>query len=334
MFGLMLILFFILTGIIIHSSKMYSANSILRREKRLREKDRYYNELIDEEKENNNKNTGLEYKVANIFALYEIAKEITKSLKKEELFSFFKDKLSENMDFEDCRLIDSKKDLKKFTDYLEFPLSTKKSVIGYLIIKGISKENKKRFPILVKQFTLGLRRVRLYERIEKLAITDSLTRAQTRRYCLERFDEEFQRSKKHNLRLSCLMVDIDHFKKYNDKYGHLVGDAVLRETAKTMKLCIREIDLLGRFGGEEFIIILPDTSKEAAVFVAERIRQQIEKQQIKAYDEALKVTISIGIATFPVDARGYEELIDKSDWALYRAKKIGRNRVCTFGVFH
>jgi len=101
-----------------------------------------------------------------------------------------------------------------------------------------------------------------------------------------------------------------------------------------MKLCIREIDLLGRFGGEEFIIILPDTSKEAAVFVAERIRQQIEKQQIKAYDEALKVTISIGIATFPVDARGYEELIDKSDWALYRAKKIGRNRVCTFGVFH
>lgn len=334
MFCLMLILFIILTAIIVYLSKLYFAEYLLRIEKKLEEKDEYCKVLIEQEKKNNNQNTELEYKFANIFALYEITKEITKSLKKDELFSFFKDKLSEYMDFEDCRLLNNKKELKKFTGYLEFPLLTEKSTIGYLVIKGISKENKKRFSILVRQFALGLRRVRLYEKIEKLAITDSLTKAYTRRYCLERFNEELQRAEKHNLRLSFLMADIDHFKKYNDKYGHLVGDVVLKEAAKAVKSCIREIDLLGRFGGEEFVIILPDTSKDGATFVAERIRQQIERQQIKAYDETLKVTISIGVATFPIDAKGHEELIDKSDWALYRAKKMGRNQVCTFGVFY
>jgi len=334
MFYLTLTFFIIFNVIFIYLLRSVLAERILQIEKVLEERDKYYVTLRETEQRITSQNIKLEAKAANIFVLYEITKEITRSLKKDELFSFFKDKLREYMHFEDCRLLDNEKDLEGFTvDYSSFPLLAEKSLLGYLAIKGISQEDEDRFSILVKQLALGLRRAKLYERIEELAITDSLTGVYTRRYCLERFREEFQRAEKYNLRLSFLMIDIDHFKKYNDKYGHLVGDTVLKEVAKIIKLYIREIDLLGRFGGEEFALILPDTSKDGASFAAERIRQQIEKQQIKAYDELLKVTISIGVATLPTDAKGYEELIDKSDWALYRAKKIGRNRVCAFGVF-
>ena len=333
MFYLMIVFFIGFSVFIVYLLKQYFNRCSLLIEGEIDEKKKRYAVLGDEDEGLSKQNDELESRASNIFALYDITKEITHSLKKDELFSFFKDKLEEHMDFEDCRLVDSKADLEKLKGYLKFPLFAKKSIIGYLLIKGILQQDKDKFSILARQFALGLRRARLYGKIEELSITDSLTGAHTRRYCLERFAEEFQRAEKHNLRLTLLMADIDHFKRYNDKYGHLVGDVVLKEITKTIKLCIREIDLLGRFGGEEFIIIFPDTSKEGAVFVAERIRQEIEKQQIKAYDETLNGTISIGVATFPKDAVDYKELIDKADWALYRAKKMGRNRVRAFGVF-
>ena len=129
------------------------------------------------------------------------------------------------------------------------------------------------------------------------------------------------------------MIDVDFFKTFNDKYGHLVGDQILREIGTIIKANIREIDIAGRYGGEEFCVVLPDTDVPGAQLAAERIRKSTEETEIKAYDTTVKVTISIGMATFPADGHLMDELIDKADWALYRAKKLGRNKICAFGIY-
>ena len=125
-----------------------------------------------------------------------------------------------------------------------------------------------------------------------------------------------------------LMIDIDHFKKKNDKFGHLVGDVILREVAALIKQNVREIDLVGRYGGEEFSVILVDTNKLDAQLAGERIRKAIESYKFKAYDEVIDVTISAGISSFPQEGQTTEDLIEKADSALYQAKNKGRNRVC------
>jgi diguanylate cyclase (GGDEF)-like protein len=123
---------------------------------------------------------------------------------------------------------------------------------------------------------------------------------------------------------------VDHFKEFNDRYGHLVGDALLVETADTIKENLRQIDLLGKYGGEEFCVILTETDLDSAKFAAERIRQAIETKTVSVYDESLKITISIGISAFPDNAEDLNSLIDKADSALYKAKEQGRNRVCVY----
>jgi diguanylate cyclase (GGDEF)-like protein len=290
--------------------------------------------LARQERDILSKMMNLEAELSKIFALYEITKHIAKALKEDEALSIFKAEINQYLKFEDCKLLNRQADISPLKDYFIQDLNAGKRVMGSLAIKGLPEEDKERFNILAQQFALGLRRIRLYEKIEELAITDSLTHLFTRRYSLERLNEEFFRAVNQKLNLSFLMIDVDDFKSYNDKYGHQVGDVILKEIASVIKLSIREIDLLGRFGGEEFICILPETSKEGANFAAERIREAIEAKEIKAYDEVLKTTISIGLATFPNDASSPAELIDKSDWALYRAKKMGKNRVCSFAVFN
>jgi diguanylate cyclase (GGDEF)-like protein len=200
--------------------------------------------------------------------------------------------------------------------------------MGYLVVDGLRDADKEKFYILSGQFLLGIKRAILYQEVQELAIIDSLTSISNRRYYLERFKEELERSKKFNYKFSCLLIDIDYFKNYNDRYGHIVGDAILRELAKTIQENVRQIDLLGRYGGEEFSIILSETDKDAAGLAAERIRQAIENKRIRAYDEELKITVSIGISTFPFDGKDIKTLLDKADAALYRAKELGRNRIC------
>jgi diguanylate cyclase (GGDEF)-like protein len=135
-----------------------------------------------------------------------------------------------------------------------------------------------------------------------------------------------------NYTFSLLMLDIDHFKNCNDRYGHLVGDAVLKEVAKGIKDSVRLIDLVGRYGGEEFLIVLIETDKKQGEIVAERIRKFIEDKSIKVYDEELKVTVSIGISTFPFDSKEVKSLINKADKALYSAKESGRNKIVAFSL--
>jgi len=222
----------------------------------------------------------------------------------------------------------------RFSDEVEtfvaVPLKSEKRIVALLIVENLSKSEVDDFTILSAQFALELKKVLLYETVESLAITDGLTMLYSRRYFLERLEEELRRSVRQRLSFSFLMADIDYFKQCNDTYGHLVGDVALKEIARLIKSTVREIDLVSRYGGEEFSILLPETGKEGAMRVAERLRRRIEHSIIKAYDESLKLTISIGISCFPSDAKDSNTLIDKADTALYEAKRSGRDRVCPY----
>lgn len=285
-------------------------------------------DLSRESQISSTENQKMEEDISKIVALYEITKEISKSLNEEEVFLKFKEFISRYIDFDDCRLFKDKAEIKDLPGLPGYELRAGGESLGILAMKGLAEKDIETFSILTDQLSLGLKRAQLYKRLEELAITDSTTLLFTRRYCLERLQEELARSIRRKLWLSFLMADIDHFKRYNDQFGHLVGDVVLRQVARIIKGELREIDLVGRYGGEEFLILLAQTDKQGAKLAAERIRQAVESQTIRAYDEKLGVTLSLGVATFPEDGGEAKELIDKADIALYRAKKQGRNRVC------
>ncbi len=162
--------------------------------------------------------------------------------------------------------------------------------------------------------------------METLAMTDQLTGLFNRRYFLSVFEKEFSRTMRHNHPTSCLMIDIDHFKRINDEYGHHAGDQVLIEISQIMTDCLRKSDTLARWGGEEFIIILPETTKENALQVASRILNTVSTRQFSSFPG--QVTVSIGLAGMPdPNINASEKLIAASDHALYEAKNKGRNRI-------
>ncbi|MFH1412327.1 MAG: diguanylate cyclase [Candidatus Omnitrophota bacterium] len=212
--------------------------------------------------------------------------------------------------------------------FMVFPFFVDNKICAVLAIEGASKASYGRFRILVSQIALELRRVELYEKVQELSIIDGLTEVYLRRYLMDRLEEEVDRSARLGLKFSIGMVDVDKFKECNDKHGHLVGDAVLRKVAARLKKTVREVDMIARYGGEEFCIVLPETTKDLAVTVAERLRASIDMKKIKAFDEEVRTTVSLGIATYPEDGRDVGTLIDKADTALYKAKRKGRNRVC------
>ncbi|MBU0504162.1 MAG: GGDEF domain-containing protein [Candidatus Omnitrophica bacterium] len=264
-------------------------------------------------------------------ALYDLTKEVCKPLNEEEVFSIFKEQIKRYVNLKDLKLIKGEADVSQFQDYTGLSLYIGKSLFGYLLASGVKDEDKDTFHILAHQFILGIKRAVLYEKVQELAIRDSLTHILSRRYFLERFVEEINRSRKFDYSLAFLMIDIDYFKDLNDRYGHLVGDVILKEVSRIIKDNIRQIDILGRYGGEEFCLALPETEKEEAKFAAERIREAIEDALIRAYDEDLRITLSVGIAVFPGDAQDTDALIDRADQALYKAKQSGRNKVCIHG---
>jgi len=289
-----------------------------------------YNELARENEELKKISSDLQKKIEDIIALYDITKDICASLDEEKIFGAFKNRANKYLSATDCRFLKNKEDLPKYKNYSVMPLEINKAPAGYLAVSGVKEQDKERFYILAQQFLLGIKRAFLYQKVQELSVTDSLTEVLSRRFFLEKFDEELKRSKKLKYNLSFLMLDIDWFKKYNDTYGHLVGDAILKEICRCIKENLRQIDLIGRYGGEEFSIALSETNKEQAKFAAQRIRQAIETKNIKAYDEELRITVSIGISTFPDDAPDMQTLIDKADMALYQAKETGRNKICAY----
>lgn len=158
--------------------------------------------------------------------------------------------------------------------------------------------------------------------LAKLANTDGLTQLLNRQAIFEHLQEEIRRAVRYESGLSILLLDIDHFKEINDNFGHLRGDQVLKQLGNHLKKCVREVDLVGRYGGEEFIIIFPNTNVKEAHNAAERIRKEILKLE---FPEGLAVTISGGVAEY--QAESVQGLVDKADKQLYRAKQAGRNKI-------
>jgi len=167
-----------------------------------------------------------------------------------------------------------------------------------------------------------------HENLLSSALRDPLTKLLNKRYLMDRLDSELKFARRHDTAVSVLMLDIDHFKKVNDTQGHLAGDAVLANLANVLVRAVRNEDVVARFGGEEFVIILRAISIELAAQLGERLRRLVEAT-VTAYGEReLRMTVSIGAAGFPsTRAETVEQLLEAADQALYRAKKAGRNRV-------
>lgn len=174
--------------------------------------------------------------------------------------------------------------------------------------------------------------IRRLDLLEVENITDPLTKVYNRRYLDRRLDEEVARSKRYSLELSVFMLDIDHFKRVNDTYGHQAGDVTLSTLGSLIKADLRDMDVVYRYGGEEFLIICTNTPIKGATLVAERIRHLIESHPIEISDSAgrnqmIQVTASIGVASLSYGIDNKEKLVQAADQSLYRAKQDGRNRV-------
>ncbi|RMD99471.1 MAG: diguanylate cyclase [Calditrichaeota bacterium] len=167
------------------------------------------------------------------------------------------------------------------------------------------------------------------ERLRQLAITDGLTGLYNHRYFKEFLMRELDRARRHRLNVSIVMIDIDHFKHYNDTHGHQAGDELLAQIARLFKDNIRKIDLAARYGGEEFVLILLETNKQSASVVAEKIRHLVEAFPF-AHEQTQpmgRITVSMGVASFPQDASDFDNLVRTADRRLYLAKQRGRNQV-------
>jgi diguanylate cyclase (GGDEF)-like protein len=167
--------------------------------------------------------------------------------------------------------------------------------------------------------------------LHELSITDSLTGLYNRKHLMETLENEVARSKRHKHDFSVLVIDIDHFKEYNDTYGHLAGDEVLSRLATVFKESVRSCDYVARYGGEEFILVLPEIGPEDGVKAAERIRKKVAKESFAGDGKPIQVTVSVGVASYPKDGDDSQSIIRHADTALYKSKESGRNRVVLAG---
>jgi len=198
--------------------------------------------------------------------------------------------------------------------------------------KGAFEDQDEKFlSVLARSAAMALENAILHRKTEELTIIDDLTGVNNYRYFAEKIKEEKRRAVRYDQALSLIMIDIDWFKKFNDNYGHEVGNQVLVGLTGVIKKCIRDVDILCRYGGEEFIIILPQTPEREACRIAQRIRDEVEISEFGGGDgiPLLKVTVSVGVSSYPENRRSEEELINAVDQALYRAKGSGKNTVCT-----
>jgi len=166
-----------------------------------------------------------------------------------------------------------------------------------------------------------------YYQLEQMAFRDQLTGLRNYRFFSMRLPEEMQRAKRYRHQLSLVMLDIDHFKKFNDTHGHQAGNSALQHLARLLDETVRETDFVARYGGEEFALILPETTKRLALELAERVRGNIDASPVRLGEHHHRITASQGVATYPRDASTWQALVEVADKALYKAKQAGRDRV-------
>ena len=221
------------------------------------------------------------------------------------------------------------------TNFLAVPLRVQQRVCGALLLTrsgdAFTARELRLLRIYCNQAAVAMENAIVYERVENLAATDALTGLFNRRYLDGALERELARADRSDSSLALLMLDIDHFKSFNDTYGHAMGDLVLKKVASTLSDGLRQADVLARFGGEEFVVVLPQVTAAAALDSAERIRASVERASIHPGGERKHVTVSIGLAMLPDHGDSAETLLEAADQALYRAKNLGRNRVCRFG---
>jgi len=209
------------------------------------------------------------------------------------------------------------------------PMAVYKDVIGVINVtnkqgeEGFSEQDAEILKAVADQAAVAINKAQLWE----LAVTDSLTGLYIRRYFMAKFEEEFHRSKRYKKLFSIVMADLDKFKEINDIYGHTTGDQVLKTIGKFLQKNMRDVDIIARYGGDEFVMILPETDKDEAYSFAERLREKISQMKL---ENLPKLTISLGIASYPVDEKDIEGLIKKADAAMYSAKQAGRNIVTKY----
>jgi diguanylate cyclase (GGDEF)-like protein len=217
--------------------------------------------------------------------------------------------------------------------FLGIPLIHQDKVIGIITLAlrksgNITASQTQMIIIIANQAATSIANAKLHQRMEMMATTDGLTGLFNHRHFQEKADEEFVRIGRYPEPLSLLLLDIDHFKKVNDTYGHPVGDAVLKRVSALLKDALRQVDVAARYGGEEFVALLKNTDTKGAQQMAERIRTTVEKAKFKLNGNDIPITLSIGFATCPEDSTDKAGLIEKADQALYWSKGHGRNR-CT-----
>lgn len=209
------------------------------------------------------------------------------------------------------------------------PMKVYTDVIGVINVTnklddtGFKDQEVELLKAVADQAAVAINKAQLWE----MAVTDSLTGLFVRRYFMVKLQEEFHRAERYKKRLAVVMVDLDGFKSINDAYGHAIGDRVLKIVASFLRDNIRDVDIVARFGGEEFVILLPEADKEEALTVSERLRSKLESLK---FDSLPGQTISIGLAAYPEDGKSVEGLIKKADAAMYAAKQGGKNRVVVY----
>lgn len=221
--------------------------------------------------------------------------------------------------------------------FMAIPLRAEGKIVGIIYVNDFKPRDYNEgqvsiVSLLATQATFAIENIMLLEKTEMMAVTDELTKLHNHRYFVKSLNEELKRASRYKQNLSIIMIDVDSFKNYNDTHGHLKGNDVLKEIARILAGTVRDVDIVARYGGEEFSIILPQTDREKAAAMAERIRAMVEGFSFykKETQPGGKVTISMGIATFPHDGKSSSDVVGRADEALYQAKREGKNRVCVY----
>ncbi len=226
--------------------------------------------------------------------------------------------------------------LSRAVSFFSFPLVVREQVIGFMNFSSqtprtLPESEQKIFCTVANRIAAAVENARLHAEVQQLAITDALTNLYNRRGLFKLGRYEVERAQRFERSLAIVMFDLDHFKQINDTYGHAVGDQVLVQVTAHCKSMLRGIDLFGRYGGEEFVVLLPETDFAGAMDVAERLRRCTEQEVIAADHAQIRITISLGFAILDKDCTTLETLLEHADQRLLNAKQTGRNRVAGAG---